>query len=334
MKKQDKFWVNKKVFVTGATGFLGSWLTDELVEKGADVIVLVRDEIPWSNFFLLGLEKKTITVRGSLEDYSVVERILNEYEVDTVFHLGAQAIVGTSNRCPVSTFESNIKGTWNILEALRHVKLAKRIVIASSDKAYGEQKKLPYAEEMPLAGSHPYDVSKSCADMLASSYYKTYGLPIGIVRCGNFFGGGDLNFNRIVPGTIRSVIRGERPVIRSNGKYIRDYIYIRDVVGAYTSVAEHLHRKSVQGEAFNFGNEKPVTVIKLVKLILDITNSKRLKPQILNEASNEIRAQYLSCAKAKKLLGWKPQFSLKEGLLETYEWYKDFLREKNERIKE
>ena len=323
VNKHKNYWRNKNVFITGCTGLLGSWLVKTLVENEANVIGLIRDWVPKSNLILQNTINKIITVRGEVEDYFLLERILNEYEIDTVFHLAAQTIVGIANRNPISTFETNIEGTWNILEACRKNSTIKKIIIASSDKAYGEHKTLPYTEDAPLKGSHPYDVSKSCADLIAFAYYNTYKLPVCVTRCGNFFGGGDLNFNRIIPGTIRSIIFDERVVIRSNGKFIRDYIYILDAVNAYLCLAEKIDEKKVIGEAFNFSNEIQLTVIELVNKILSIMDRKEFKPIILNEVKGEIEHQYLSAAKAKELLGWSPKYALEEGLRETVEWYKN-----------
>lgn len=324
--KTNGYWKNKNIFVTGASGLLGSWLTKKLVEEEANVVILLRDWVPRSNLILLDLINKVNVVRGELEDYFVLERALNEYETDTCFHLGAQTIVGTANRSPLSTFESNIKGTWNILEAARHSSLVKRIVVASSDKAYGEQKALPYSEDMELKGLHPYDVSKSCSDLIALSYYHTYRLPVAITRCGNFYGGGDLNFNRIVPGTIRSLLFNEAPIIRSDGTFMRDYIYIEDAVDAYITLARSLDREEVHGEAFNFGTENPVNVINLTQKIIAISGKEDIKPIILGKADNEIKDQYLSCVKAKNVLGWKSTYSLEVGLQKTFQWYKDFFK--------
>lgn len=318
------FWTDKPVLVTGATGLVGSWLTQRLVKAGADVVCLVRDWVPQSELVRSGTLEKVKVARGDVRDQELLERVIGEYEIGTVFHLAAQTIVGIANRNPVSTFESNIAGTWGLLEACRRSPLVKSIVIASSDKAYGDQPKLPYAEDSPLQGRHPYDVSKSCADLLASAYAKTYSLPVAITRCGNFYGGGDLNWNRIVPGTIRSVLRGERPVIRSDGQFIRDYFFVEDGAAAYMMLAERLHTDAAQrGEAYNFSNEQPISVIQLVDRILAVMGSS-LKPDIRNEAVNEIRDQYLSSAKARTKLGWKPLFSLEDGLRETVRWYKDF----------
>ncbi|MBN2518226.1 MAG: GDP-mannose 4,6-dehydratase [Candidatus Altiarchaeota archaeon] len=323
---KDEYWNRKNVFVTGATGILGSWLVEELLSQKAHVIALIRDWVPDSNLYLSGLDKKVTIVHGCLEDYQVVERSLNEYEVDTVFHLGAQTIVGTANRSPLSTFESNIKGTWNVLEAVRNSKLVQRLVVASSDKAYGPSDSLPYTEETPLAAIHPYDVSKSCSDLLARSYYETYGIPVGITRCGNFYGGGDLNFNRIVPGTIRSIYFKESPVIRSDGKYVRDYFYVKDAVDAYLTLGRNLDRREVRGHAFNFGTEEKISVIDLVNKILKICKAENLKPRVLNEATNEIREQYLSCKKAKSMLSWDYSYPLDKGLKETVDWYFNFFK--------
>jgi CDP-glucose 4,6-dehydratase len=316
------FWKDRTVFVTGCTGLLGSWLVGSLVNYEADVVGLVRDSVPRSELNNLGLQEKIKIVRGSVEDYYLMERILNEYEVDIVFHLAAQTIVTIANRNPLSTFETNIKGTWNMLEACRRSPTVTRIIVASSDKAYGDQKVLPYDENTSLAGRHPYDVSKSCADLLCRTYYETYGLPVCVTRCGNFYGGGDLNFNRIVPGTILSVLNNEAPVIRSDGKSIRDYFYIEDGVYAYLMLAEKMNT-SINGEAFNFSNELQVTVLDMVKKIIDKMDSD-LEPVVLGQADNEIRHQYLSAEKARKLLEWKPYFSLDEGLTRTISWYKKF----------
>ncbi len=319
-----RYWKDKNVFVTGATGLLGSWLVRRLVEEGANVIILLRDWVPQSNIVLMDLMNRIKIVHGQLEDYFVLARALNEYEIDTCFHVGAQTIVGTANRSPMSTFESNIKGTWNLLEAARNSSLVRRVVVASSDKAYGEQEKLPYSEDMELRARYPYDVSKACSDILALSYFHTYRLPVAITRCGNFYGGGDLNFNRIVPGTIRSLINDESPVIRSDGNFLRDYIYIEDAVDAYITLAEALDRSDVRGEAFNFGNEDPLRVIDIVNKIIEISG-KDIVPTIHNEAVNEIREQYLSVQKARDILGWKSKHSIEEGLRKTYLWYEHFL---------
>jgi len=318
------FWADRPTFVTGATGLVGGWLVKRLVAAGADVVCLVRDAVPQSEFARAELGQRVRTVQGDVCDQPVVERTLGEYEVDTVIHLAAQTIVRIANRNPVSTFESNIRGTWTILEACRRSPAVRQIVVASSDKAYGDQETLPYDEHTPLQGRHPYDVSKSCADLIAHAYAATYGLPVTITRCGNFFGGGDLNWNRIVPGTIRSVVRGQRPIIRSNGRFVRDYFYVEDGAAAYMLLAEQLaSRAELRGQAFNFANEQQVTVLDLVQRILGLMSSP-LKPEVRNEATHEIPEQYLSAEKARKLLSWSPGYSLDEGLVRTVAWYKDF----------
>lgn len=319
------YWENKNVFVTGGTGLLGPWLINKLIRQQANVTCLIRDNVPKSNFYLLGLEKKVNIVRGSLENYFLINRSLNEYEIESVFHLGAQTIVGLANRSPLGTFEANIKGTWNILESCRNSEWVESVIIASTDKAYGSQKVLPYTEDTPLQGEHPYDVSKSCADLLSLSYHKTYGLPVGITRCGNFYGGGDLNFNRIVPGTIRSLLFNEVPVIRSDGTYVRDYIYVLDGVDAYLTIGQALENKSIQGHAFNFSTEFPISVLDLVKKIISISG-KKVEPKALGKTSSEIKKQYLSCKKAKEMLEWRHKYNLDSGLKETYEWYKAFFK--------
>lgn len=318
------YWQHKNVFISGATGFLGSWLTKCLVDAGATVTALIRDAVPNSELSRSGYADKINIVRGGLEDYHTIERTLGEYEIDTVLHLGAQTIVEIANRNPLSTFESNIKGTWNILEACRRAPLVKRIVVASSDKAYGIHPELPYREDFPLKGSHPYDVSKSAADLIAQSYFTTYKLPVGITRCGNFFGGGDLNFNRIVPGTIRSVLHNEKPVIRSDGTFIRDYFYIEDAAHAYITLAEKLDDPRLHGHAFNFSSGNQHAAKDLVGKILALTQRNDLTPIIAASAQNEIPHQYLSSAKAEEMLGWKTQFNFDDALGKTIQWYKDF----------
>ncbi len=325
MKRSNKdFWRDRSVFVTGATGLVGSWLVRQLLEVEADVVCLVRDWIPNSELVRANLIDKVKVVRGDVCEQEMLERALGEYEIDTVFHLAAQTIVGIANRNPVSTFETNIQGTWNLLEACRRSPLVKQIVVASSDKAYGDQEILPYNENTPLQGTNPYDVSKSCGDLIAHTYAKTYNLPVVITRCGNFYGGGDLNWNRIVPGTIRSVLRGNHPVIRSDGTFVRDYFYVEDGAAAYLLLAEKLaENRALIGEAFNFSNEIQVTVLELTNKILELMNSN-LEPKVLNQANNEILHQYLSAEKGRTVLGWSPNFTLDEGLKKTIAWYQDF----------
>jgi CDP-glucose 4,6-dehydratase len=321
-----EFWQDRSVFITGCTGFLGSWLSKSLFKAGAEVTGLVRDSVPKSYFYRSGLNEMINVVRGELEDPVVLERTLNEYEIDTVFHLGAQTIVSIANRDPVSTFATNVMGTFNLLEACRRVGSMSRIVIASSDKAYGEHDKLPYDETFALKGAHPYDVSKSCVDLISIAYYQTYKTPVCVTRCGNFYGGGDLNFNRIVPGTIRSVIRGQRPIIRSDGTLIRDYIYINDAVQAYLLLAEKMDDRKLHGEAFNFSNEIQKNTLEITREILRLMQREDLAPEIRNTAAGEIKHQYLSAAKARKVLGWKPLYTLEAGLAETIAWYRDFFK--------
>jgi CDP-glucose 4,6-dehydratase len=319
------FWRDRPVLVTGATGLLGSWLTRRLLEAGAKIVCVMRDWVPHSELVRSHLLNSVSVVRGDLRDPGLAERALGEYEIDTVMHVAAQAIVGIANRNPLSTFESNIQGTWNVLEACRRAPTVKSIVVASSDKAYGDQPNLPYTEEARLAACHPYDVSKACADMIAHSYAQSFGLPVAITRCGNFYGGGDLNWNRIVPSTIRSAVRGERPVIRSDGQYVRDYFYVEDGAAAYMLLARELHgRPELRGAAFNFSNELQITVLDLVRRILGSMKCG-LEPDIRNEASNEIRHQYLSAARARRDLNWGPLFTLDEGLERTIAWYREFL---------
>jgi CDP-glucose 4,6-dehydratase len=318
------FWRDRPTLVTGGTGLLGPWLVKRLLEEEADVVCLVRDWVPDCELVRAKWIEKVKVVRGDLRDQALLERTLGEYEIETVFHLAAQTIVGIANNNPISTFETNIAGTWALLEACRRSPAIGRILVASSDKAYGDQEKLPYSEDTPLEGRHPYDVSKSCADLISKAYSVTFDLPVVVTRCGNFYGGGDLNWNRIVPGTVRSALRNERPIIRSDGTFLRDYVYVEDGAAAYMLSAEKMaENPKLRGEAFNFSNENPISVIDLVRKILALMNSN-LEPIIQDRAKNEIRHQYLSATKARKELGWKPLFGLDEGLRSTIEWYKRF----------
>jgi CDP-glucose 4,6-dehydratase len=320
---KETYWENKNILITGCTGLLGSWLTEALCNQNANVVGLVRDSVPKSRFFQSGTSTNVITVRGEIEDFFLLERIINEYEIDTVFHLAAQTIVTLANKNPIPTFRANIEGTWNILEACRRASSVSRIVVASSDKAYGDQPVLPYDEKTSLEGRHPYDVSKSCADLICRAYFETYDLPVCVTRCGNFYGAGDLNFNRIIPGTIQSVYHNRRPVIRSNGSPRRDYFYIRDGVGAYLLLAEKMDNRKICGEAFNFSTETPYSVLEIVQKVIGMMGSD-LEPEILNKASNEIQDQFLSAEKARKMLKWKSRYSLETGLRETIGWYTRF----------
>ena len=319
------FWRDRPTFVTGATGLVGGWLVQRLLRAEADVVCLVRDGVPQSELVRSGNYERVKVVRGDIQEQSLLERILGEYEIATVFHLAAQTIVPIANRNPLSTFESNIRGTWILLEACRRSITVRQCVVASSDKAYGDHQVLPYDETMPLQGRYPYDVSKSCADLIAQSYAATYGLPVAITRCGNFYGGGDLNWNRIVPGTIRAALRGEPPVIRSDGSLTRDYFYVEDGATAYMLLAEKLAENAdLAGQAFNFSNEQPISVLSLVEHILELMNFD-LQPIIQGNVVNEIRSQHLSAVKAHKHLGWYPMYTLDAGLAKTIEWYKDYL---------
>lgn len=325
MAVKGAFWLDRPVLVTGASGFLGGWLVKRLLEAGAEPVCPVRDWVPRSQLIKTGISKKVNLVRGDITDGAFLERVIGEYEVRTVFHLAAQTIVTIANRNPLSTFESNIRGTWCLLEACRHSPAVEQIIVASSDKAYGEKDILPYHEDLPLQGYFPYDVSKACADRIAGSYYHTYRLPVTVTRCGNFYGGGDLNWNRLVPGTIRSVLRGQRPVIRSDGHYVRDYFYIEDGAAAYMLLVEKMAEiPQLAGEAFNFSNENHLSAAALVNKILEVMNSD-LEPEVLGEAQHEIKNQYLCADKARFQLDWTPLFSLEEGLQRTVEWYRKFL---------
>ncbi|MBZ0298016.1 MAG: GDP-mannose 4,6-dehydratase [Anaerolineae bacterium] len=324
---ENHFWQDRPTFVTGATGLVGSWLVKRLVDLGADVVCLVRDWVPQSELVRSNTIENVKVVRGDVRDQALLERALGEYEIDTVINLAAQTIVGIANRNPISTFETNIGGTWSVLEASRRVSTVNQVVLASSDKAYGKADHLPYDETTPLRGQHPYDVSKSCADLIGQTYAETYDMPVVVTRCGNFYGGGDLNWNRIIPGTIRSVLRGHRPVIRSDGQYIRDYFYVENGAAAYTLLAEKLAANpDLRGHAFNFSNEIQVTVLELVQRILKLMDSD-LEPEILNQATHEIRHQYLSADKARQMLDWEPLYTLDTSLERTIDWYRNFFEQ-------
>ena len=319
-------WNDKRVFVTGATGIVGSALVKYLVEAGAHTVALVRDWDPQSELLRSGVVQRVNVVSGQLEDFGALERAINEHEIDTVFHLGAQTIVGTALRNPLPTFEANIRGTYNLLEAARvHASLVQRVVVASSDKAYGDVETLPYTEDMPANGRHPYDVSKSCTDLLAMTYAHTYNLPVTVARCGNIYGPGDLNWSRIVPGTIRATLENKPVVLRSDGTNIRDYVYVDDVVTAYMKLAEHTPEDKVRGEAFNFSPESRVNVLEIVKATLEVMGRSDLQPVIMAQSKSEIQDQYLDSSKARSLLDWQPGFSLQAGLQRTVPWYENLL---------
>ena len=319
------FWQDRRVLITGATGLVGGWLVKRLLSAGADIVCLIRDWTPQAEIVRCGDIDRVTVVRGDICDQACLERVLGEHEIATVMHLAAQTIVGIANANPASTFEANIGGTWKLLEACRRSPRVRQIVMASSDKAYGEAEVLPYTEETPLAGKHPYDVSKSCSDLIAQTYAHTYQLPVCITRCGNFYGGGDLNWNRIVPGTIRSVLRGQAPVIRSDGSFIRDYFYVEDGAAAYMHLAEQMEKRpELSGEAFNLSTEIQVSVLQLVEKVLNQIGSD-IKPVVLGEAKNEIKHQFLDAGKATRMLGWRPMFTLEEGLTRTIEWYKNYI---------
>lgn len=320
------FWKNRTAFVTGATGFIGAHVARSLVEQGARVVCLQRDAVRANALDLFNLRTRVTVVQGQLEDYALLERILNEYEIEAVFHLAAQAIVGAANRSPLSTFESNIRGTYFLLEACRVNQTVKRVVVASSDKAYGSHEKLPYQEDYPLLGLFPYDASKVCTDVLARSYAHTYKLPVAVTRFANIYGPGDLNLSRIIPGTILSVLRDEAPIIRSDGTPLREFVYVDDVARGYLLLAEKI--EAARGEAFNFGAGEPVQMLALVQRIIQLAGKAgQLEPQIMlaHKIEREIDAQYLSAEKAEVRLGWRAEVSLDEGLLRTIEWYRQNL---------
>ena len=322
------FWHRKTVLCTGVTGLVGGWLVAELLDRGAAVVALVRNTDHRSEFLRSGAFRRVALVAGQLEDFQVLERAINQYEVDTVIHLGAQAIVTAAERSPMQTFESNIRGTYNLLEACRiHPELVQRVVVASSDKAYGNNHGVAYTEDLPLIANHPYDVSKACGDLIAQTYANTYSLPVAIARCGNIYGGGDLNWNRLVPGTIRAFLQDQCPQIRGDGASVRDYLYVKDAVWAYLALAERAADPGVRGEAFNFSAADPRTVLEVVHGVSELMHTQHLQPNVLDVARNEIPNQVLATDKARQVLAWCPRYRLAEGLAETIDWYRTFLAE-------
>jgi CDP-glucose 4,6-dehydratase len=327
LEMKNKYWRNKRVLITGHEGFLGSNLAKALLGYGAAIIGIDKAE-DRPDSVLTGLRSRMKCVKGDISNLALVKELINRYKPRVIFHLAAEAIVGECNKNPIRTFESNIKGTWNVLEASRDKKFIKAIVAASSDKAYGSHKVLPYGEDAPLKGSHPYDVSKSCADLICYTYWNTYKVPVCVTRCGNIFGPGDFNYSRLVPDAIRCALKTREFVIRSDGKFTRDYVYVKDIVNGYIMLAERVERLKLEGHAFNFSDENPMTVIDIVKKIYSLTG-KKPDYKILNQARYEIRHQYLCSAKARRILGWRPDYTLEEGLEKAIEWYR-----KNQNVKE
>lgn len=321
----NNFWKNKRVLITGYEGFLGSWLTKMLLKYGANIVGL--DILTYRKYTILTKDElaRIKVIKGSVESLPLVSDIIINNKTEFIFHLAAKSLVGYCYKNPLRAFSVNIKGTWNILEACRNSKFIKGIIIASSDKAYGNHKNLPYKENLALLGCYPYDVSKSCADLLANAYFHTYKLPVCVTRCGNIYGPGDFNFSRIVPDAIRSMLENKRFIIRSNGKFVRDYIYVDDIVNAYLLLGEKMQKLKLYGEAFNFSNKSPISVLDLVEMIYRITGQAP-NYKILNRADYEIVNQYLSAKKAKKLLNFEPKYSPEEGLKRAIHWYDNFLK--------
>ncbi len=328
----SRFWQGRPVLVTGATGLMGGWLVKELLERGAEVAILLRDRTPSCLLAVEGLFRRITVVEGCVRDQALLRRAMAEYSVATVFHLAAQPLVGVAKLDPVGTLEVNVQGTWQVLEAARQSRVS-QVLIASSDKAYGASADLPYHETHPLRGAYPYDVSKSCADLIARMYASTYGLRVGITRCANLFGGGDFNFSRTIPGLIRSTYQGERFAIRSDGLFVRDYLYVKDAAMAYLTLAEHLAADAgLSGQGFNFSLSIRLTVLDLVRTVLNLMGRADLEPIIQNIASAEIREQYLNCDQAHDRLGWRPRYTLEQGLRETIDWYVALFEGRHERV--
>lgn len=325
--ESGRFWSGRSVLVTGVYGFLAGHLTEALLGAGARVTGMYRDVPDASYLRIAGLEGRITLAPGDITSYDDSTRVVNEHDCSVVFHIAAQAIVGAANRAPLGAFHTNIIGTCNMLEACRVLNASGRtgllqaVVVASSDKAYGDQDVLPYTEQAPLVGLYPYDASKSCADLLARTYHNTYGLPVSVTRCSNLFGPGDMNVSRIVPDTITAVLNGRNPVIRSDGSPQRDYLYVKDAAAAYMRLAELTVDGAAAGQAYNIGTGVPVSVLELVRTIIEASGSSHLQPDVQGTSWGEIKHQYLDCSKATRELGWQPQWSLPTALAETYRWY-------------
>ena len=319
----QKFWFDKNVLITGVAGFIGSHLAASLLKFNANVVGLIRDKLPVSYFKILDIESKITTVQGKLEDIAFLERIISQYKIDYIFHLGAQAIVSFANQLPLPTFVSNIEGTWCLLDAVRRLGCVKGVVVASSDKAYGQHSSLPYREDFPLNPSFPYDISKACADLISRGYNSTYGLPITVLRCANTYGPGDLNLSRIIPDTIQNLLFDRNPIIRSDGKSIRDFLYIDDAVRAYLLLGMSVAKPNVQGQAFNAGTNLPMAVLNVVEKLIKISAKNRCKSTILGKSTpqGEIDCQYLDSTKIYKAVGWQFTTSIDEGLRITWDWW-------------
>jgi CDP-glucose 4,6-dehydratase len=314
------------VLVTGAQGFLGSWLCERLLDEGRGVVALRRDVDPDSRFRSEGIEERCVLALADLTDHDAMVRVLNEHEVSDVFHVGAQAIVGTANRSPFGTWEANVRGTYALLEACRTLGTVRRVVVASSDKAYGEHEELPYREGFALQPRHPYDVSKACTDLIARSYAHTYGMRVAVTRLANIYGPGDLNWTRVVPDTARALARGERPVIRSDGTPERDYLYVEDAVDAYLAIAASLERPELSGRAWNAGWGKPISVMEIVRTLISVSG-RSLEPEVRGTGTphGEIDRQYLDSTAIRSELGWEPRWDLERGLRASWEWYEGHL---------
>ncbi len=314
--------MTRSIFVTGAYGLLGSWLVKALLARGAEVTVLRRDAVTRSALVLEGTEARVNVVVGDVCDGALISRALADYEVDTVFHLAAQALVGVAKRSPISTFDTNIRGTWTVLEACREIGVA-QVVVAASDKAYGAHAELPYRETHALAPLYPYDVSKAATDMIARSYWHTYGLPVAVTRFANLYGGGDFNRSRLVPECVAAVLQGRAPVIRSDGTLERDFLYVQDAVDAYLAIAELLSTGRGGGEAFNAGGDAPHSVLEVVELICELGGTG-VAPDVRGAGAppGEIARQWVDSAKLRELTGWAPRVSLRDGLARTLDWYR------------
>lgn len=316
-------WGGARVLFTGAQGFIGSWVAERLLDEGAEVFVLDRPAVELSRYRLRGLHERCEAVPAALSDLASLRTAIERGGVDTVFHLAASAIVGSAAVSPLDTYEVNVRGTWNLLEACRTAgEPPARVVVASTDKAYGAHEQLPYREDHALQPRYPYDASKACADLIARSYAHTFGLPVAVTRFANVFGGGDFNFSRLVPGAIKALLAGKPPVIRSSGLMERDFLYAEDAVTAYLTVAASLDRPELHGRAWNAGIGQAVTVLEVVEQLIEIAGVD-LEPDVRGEGTphGELSRQWLDCGAISKQLDWAPQWDLRRGLRATYEWY-------------
>jgi CDP-glucose 4,6-dehydratase len=325
VQQEPRFWDGRSVFVTGCSGFLGGWLARALLDHGARVSGLVRGAAAARPLYADGLADRVSTVTGSIGDLTLLCDALAEHDVEVVFHLAAQAITSAARRDPIGTLDTNIRGTWNVLEASRRSGSVKAFVLASSVKVYGAQPSLPFSEDAPLNGCQPYDASKIGAELISSTYHRAYELPVVITRCGNLYGGGDLHWDRIVPGTIRAASEGRRPVVRGGGTPLRDYLYVEDAIDAFLRLAQVAREPAIAGQAFNIGTGASSSELEMTEQILRAMDREDLKPEVLPASPHAIIHQSLATDKLRAATGWTATRELEDGLARTVAWYRDYL---------